>query len=298
MRPDGPSSLNAVLWTASGVRLRRRVSRPGDLDWLFLPGGPGMGSESLSELVDAVDVPGSSWMVDLPGDGSNVDAPGAPADPYSVWPQVLLEAARAVAHPVFVGHSTGGEYLLSTPALAACAEGLVLISSAPDASWMALFDEMVRDNPLPGVERATARYESDSTDENLRAVAVESAPWNFTGQSVARGAEMLARMPYNARAAQWSDSNFDRSYRAAWWPTAMPTLVVSGSADRIVAQSLWQAERFHTRNVIWRVIAEAGHFPWIEQPAAVRDAFAAVAQRISIRRDPPVRDGTCAPPPG
>ncbi|WP_259593090.1 hypothetical protein [Mycobacterium shottsii] len=32
--------------------------------------------------------------------------------------------------------------------------------------------------------------------------------------------------------------------------------------------------------MIRRVIAEAGHFPWIEQPVAVRDAFTEVAQRI------------------
>ncbi|EUA07894.1 hypothetical protein I545_6382 [Mycobacterium kansasii 662] len=44
------------------------------MNWLFLPGGPGIGSESLHELVDTVDVPGCSWMVDLPGDGSNVNA--------------------------------------------------------------------------------------------------------------------------------------------------------------------------------------------------------------------------------
>lgn len=274
-----------VHWTPSGVRLRCRIRRAGDLNWLFLPGGPGIGSESLCELIDAVDVAGSSWMVDLPGDGSNVDAPGAPGNPYTLWPQVLLEAARAVAHPVFVGHSTGGEYLLSTPALATCLEGLVLISTAPDASWMPVFEEMARNNPLSGVEKAAARYKSEPTDESLRAVAVESAPWNFTDQGVAKGAEILARMPYNTRAAQWSDENFDRSYQTTWWPTTMPTLIVSGSADRIVTQSLWHSERFHTQNVIWRVIAEAGHFPWIEQPAAVRAAFAAVTQRISTHRD-------------
>src|SRR3954468_23265741 len=143
-------------WTQSGVRLRLRHDRAGDMNWLFLPGGPGIGSESLHELVDTVDVPGRAWLVDLPGDGSNVGAPGAPADPYSVWPQVLLEAAQAVDHPVYVGHSTGGEYL-----------------------------------------------------------------------------------------------HFDRDYQLAWWPTTLPTLIVSGSADRIVTQSLWQANRFQTDNVIW-----------------------------------------------
>jgi hypothetical protein len=30
----------------------------------------------------------------------------------------------------------------------------------------------------------------------------------------------------------------------------LPTLIVSGAADRIVTQSLWQANRFHTENII------------------------------------------------
>jgi hypothetical protein len=52
-----------------------------------------MGSESLLNLVDSLDVPGTCWLVDLPGDGSNTNPPGAGADPYSGWPQVLIEAA-------------------------------------------------------------------------------------------------------------------------------------------------------------------------------------------------------------
>lgn len=272
-------------WTRSGVRLRLRHHRsgPGDLNWLFLPGGPGIGSESLHELVDALDVPGSRWLVDLPGDGSNIGAPGAPDDPYQLWPQVLLEAAESVDRPVYVGHSTGGEYLLSTPELATRLVGLVLISTAPDASWMPVYEAMVAEHPLPGVRTATARYESDPTNENLRDVAVESAPWNFLESRVGAGKEMLSRMPYNQDAVAWSAENFDRAYRSAWWPTSLPTLIVSGSEDRIVTQSLWQPSRFRTANVIWRVIADAGHFPWVEQPAAVRDAFGALARAIAYQ---------------
>jgi pimeloyl-ACP methyl ester carboxylesterase len=301
--------MEQVMWTRSGVRLRLRESRAGDLNWLFLPGGPGIGSESLQELIDATDVPGHTWLVDLPGDGNNINAPGAPPDPYRLWPQVLLEAAQAVANPVYVGHSTGGQYLLSTPALAGHLAGLALISSAPDASWMPVFEEMVANHPLPGVERAPemaretackkacetafeiafeivrARYESEPTAENLRALSVESAPWNFVGDAVATGAELLARMPYNQDAVQFSAQNFDRDYELAWWPTTLPTLIVSGSKDRIVTQSLWRAKRFQTENVSWHVIPEAGHFPWIEQPVAVRDAFAELARRVLQSRN-------------
>jgi pimeloyl-ACP methyl ester carboxylesterase len=266
-----------VRWTPSGVRLRARTRRPGGLDWLFLPGGPGIGSESLHELVDAVGVPGTSWLVDLPGDGSNVDAPGAPADPYSVWPAVVVEAARAVERPVFTGHSTGGMYLLSTPELEPLLEGLVLLSTAPNADWLPVFLAMTARDPLPLVEAATRIYESEPTAANLRDVAVHSAPWDFTPASVDAGADLLGRMPYNGAAVAWSDDHFDHTYTATWWPRRLPTLIISGSEDRIVTQRLWDDARFQGPHVLRRRIDGGAHFPWIDRPDTVRAAFAELA---------------------
>ncbi len=112
VRPP-PANIAAILRTAgqelftrSGGRLRQRSQRPGDLNWLLLAGGPGIGSESLHELAGAPNVPGSIWMVDLPGGGSNLDPPGAPADTFFM----LADGAS----PIYVRRSTGGMYLLST----------------------------------------------------------------------------------------------------------------------------------------------------------------------------------------
>lgn len=79
-------------WTASGVRLRQVTAGEGRGNWLFVPGGPGLGSESLLGLVRAAQVPGAAWLVDLPGDGSNRGLPGLPAEPYTHWPGALAEA--------------------------------------------------------------------------------------------------------------------------------------------------------------------------------------------------------------
>ena len=72
-----------------------------------------MTSESLADLIADLGLPGTCWLVDLPGDGSNTTPLGAPTNPYALWPRVFLEAVDAVSNPVAVGHSTGGEYLLS-----------------------------------------------------------------------------------------------------------------------------------------------------------------------------------------
>jgi pimeloyl-ACP methyl ester carboxylesterase len=263
--------------TRSEVRLRQRRAGTGP-DWFFLPGGPGIGSESLHELGDALDVPGSIWMVDLPGDGSNtVDAP----DPYSRWPGVLLEAIERSARPIFVGHSTGGMYLLSVPELENKLAGLVLISSAPDASWRPAFAAMCARHPLPAVAAASAAYEAHRTAANLRALCVASAEWNFGAHAVARGRELLGRMPYNVDACEWSARAFDDVYAARWWPAALPTLIVSGSEDRIVDQSLWDRPRYRGAHVLHRRITGGAHFPWIEEPAQVAAAFRELATRVA-----------------
>ena len=269
-----------VLFTPSGVRLRQHSQRPGALHWLLLPGGPGIGSESLDELAAALRVPGTIWLVDLPGDGSNRTAPGMASDPFTAWPQVLIEAADAVPNPVYVGHSTGGMYLLATPKLASRVLGLALLDTAPDAAWHAEFVAMTQRDPLPEVERATAIYEQDPRDENIAAIAVASAAWNFTPPGLAAGRELLARMPYNSAAVAWSDAHFDHIYKAVWWPDAIPVLVLAGADDRIVWQGGWHESRFHTPNALFRRISDGGHFPWIENPAAVSAAFDELAGRI------------------
>jgi len=265
-------------YTPSGVRMRLHTSRPGPLNWLLLPDGPGIGSESLQELADALDVPGSVWLVDLPGDGSNTDA--GHEDPFAAWPQVLLEAAQAVPNAVYAGHSTGGMYLLATPALQGHIRGLVLLDTAPDCRWHAEYLEMTRRHSLPGFDEAIAAYGDDPSIENLRALAVASAEWNFTQAGLSAGRDLLSRMPYNSAAVEWSDAHFDHVYRAQWWPTNIPVLRLYGDSDRIVSQRAWQDARFETPNLIARAIPGAGHFPWIENPQAVAAAFREFATRL------------------
>lgn len=247
-----------------------RRDTPGPLTWLFLPGGPGLGSQSLAGLVDAAAVPGRSLLVDLPGDGSNL-VPGA--DPYAEWPGVLLEALDGLSDVVFVGHSTGGMYLLSVPELEARLKGLVLVSSAPHAGWTADFAAMTAAHPLPAVDEAAAAYEAAPTDAALERLAVASAPWNFTAEGVDAGAALLTGLPYNRAAVDWSAAHFDATYAASWWPVTVPTLIVSGAEDRIVTQALWDEPRFQGANVTRRTIDGGAHFPWVERPDAVRAAF-------------------------
>ncbi|WP_345779024.1 alpha/beta fold hydrolase [Lysobacter sp. S4-A87] len=91
-------------------------------------------------------------------------------------------------------------------------------------------------------------------------------------------------MPYNSAAVEWSDAHFDQTYEALWWPTGIPVLRLWGANDRIVSQRAWSAAGFNWPNVMVREIPGAGHFPWIEDPAAVREAFREIALAVLAPR--------------
>ena len=268
--------------TPSGVRLRRHSQREGPFNWLLLPGGPGIGSESLIELADVMEVPGarSGWWI-CQGDGSNRNAPGAPANPFAQWPQVLVEAAQALPNAVFLGHSTGGMYLLGTPEVEKHICGLVLVDTAPDASWNPRFVAMTESDPLPEVAAAAAVYEADRRDENIAAIAVASAPWNFSSAGLKAGRALLARMPYNSAAVDWSDTHFDHVYSARWWPQTLPVLVAAGAEDRILWQGGWDEPRFHGANVEFAKISGGGHFLWTENAAEISRVFNLFSLRLT-----------------
>lgn len=280
------------LWTRSGVRLQQVFSGPGRWNWLFVPGGPGVGSESLQGLVDVLAVPGSGWLVDLPGDGSNITpAGGGPnhipaADPYAQWPGVLLEAAQALTDVVLVGHSTGGMFALSVPELEKHLAGVALVSSAPHAGWRAAFIDYAQRNPLPAVDQAGEDYARQPDESNLRALTLAAAPWNFTVAGVEAGRKVLAGLAYNPAAVTWAEEHFDDVYRAQWTPRDIPALIVGGAEDSIVTQGLWdEAPGFNRSNVLRRTIAGASHFPWVENPSEVTAAFADFVEALAMSRD-------------
>jgi len=195
-----------------------------------------------------------------------------------------VEAAQALEEVVMVGHSTGGMFMLSVPALEAHLVGMVLVSSAPDARWREAFHAYARDHALPGVDTAAAAYARAPGADTLRALTLAAADWNFTLAGLHKGRALLEDLPYCHEAVAWADAHFDASYRARWTPTRLPTLLLSGAEDHIVDQRLWsEAPGFSGPHVQQRWIADAGHFPWIEQPEAIRAALTEFHQQLERR---------------
>lgn len=210
------------------------------------------------------------WRLDLPGDGSNT------ASHFSHWSSALIEAVGQFKHVIVVAHSTGGMYVLSIPQLEGLLDGLILLDSAPNADWQISFGQMVNDCPIPELEVLHEKHRQSPSNETLKKLTVASAPYLFTKKGLAVGIKMLESLPYNHEACQWSEQHFDQSYQAKWVPQTIPTLILCGDQDRITPPRLFaEAEQFHRDNIEIKLIKDAGHFPWIENPADIAEAFKA-----------------------
>lgn len=261
------------LWTTLKARLqfiKSHANKP--FNWLFLPGGPGLGSESLNGLTQLLELPGTSWYLDLPGDGSNTTVNDSQF--FSHWSAALLEAVEALDKVILVAHSTGGMYALATPALERSLVGLVLIDSAPNASWQQHFINYAKEHPLPEVGSLQKIYMENPNDDVLRQLTIASAPYLFTGEGLKKDISFLASLPINYRTCEWSAQHFDTVYKAKWIPKNIPTLILGGDNDHVTPLNLFtETSDFQRKNILIREIKNAGHFPWIESPEQIISVF-------------------------
>ncbi len=262
-------------WTPSGARLGLfKKDHDSKTNWIFLPGGPGLGSESLHTLIEGlIELPGSMWCLDLPGDGSNVLHNGVKLDISNSF-VALEEATSHFNKPILVAHSTGGMYALSIPSLKKYLAGIILMGAAPDKTWQVSFIEHIKNNPIPGIHTLEKAYRSNPCFETLRDNTVAFAPYLFTDRGVAAGISLLEKLPYNFSAVEWSAKYFDEMYEAKWYPENLPALIFTGAQDKIVPLRFFlKDQRFKGKNTIIRDIPEAGHYPWVERADAVKELF-------------------------
>jgi pimeloyl-ACP methyl ester carboxylesterase len=165
-------------------------------------------------------------------------------------------------------------FALSLPEIEGSLEGLILMDSAPSAEWQALFAEVIKSFPVPELDILQRKYIEAPSNNTLKALTLASAPYLFTKKGQEDGIEMLRDLPYNYEVCQWSEENFDRTYRCKWIPQIIPTLIMNGEVDMITPQKLFSEKKeWHRSNIIFKSIKNAGHFPWIENPQSVIDAF-------------------------
>lgn len=269
-------------WTLNGGRLQNQSCyKNSEINWIFLPGGPGLGSESLADLTQLLrdKIPGAIWHFDFPNDGSNI----LDNKPISNWRSSLIQAITSLEKVVLVAHSSSGMYAQTMPELEKLLYGLVLIGSAPDASWQKIFEKYCEKNPDAMITKTEKEYIQNPNNETLRKLLIVSAKNCFvTEKSLKKGKKLFKRIPINSVASDQALKSFDpKKYQATWIPQIINTLIIAGSLDHITPLTLFQKnKKYQRKNISLQEISGAGHYPWFENPDEVVDVFQEFSRKL------------------
>lgn len=260
------------LWTAHNARLQLMSTRAGKMyHWLFLPGGPGLGSEYFTGLTRLLNVPGCIWHLDLPGNGSNKRDNGP--ETYEKWTEILIEAVRALDSVILVAHSVGGMFALKCPELEKELKGLILLNTSPSSIHMEISREIGKEKQLPDRAESLQHYLQAPSEEAMRQYCRESVPYWFTPQTWQTGRKMVEDIPLNDQAYQ-AGTALLADYRALWVPQQLKTLIVMGTHDFVTPPCVFEdCPSFHRPHIWLHTIPQAGHFCWVEEPKQVAQAF-------------------------
>jgi pimeloyl-ACP methyl ester carboxylesterase len=230
-----------------------------------LPGGPGMGSESLIELIHALEIDAPLYRVDLPDDGKNIIGQSIS---LQRWQQSILEISNYFGQVIWTGHSFGGMLLQTIPELESMCQALVLMNTAPDNFWYSTFSDRASKLALPNISVLKKTFMDTPNDEHYKAYMLNSLSYYFIHQGLFAGLKLFQRLPFNHLPYLWALKAFHPVYRAKWTPQ-IPCLILTSSEDHMTPKDLFKAPKYHTDNFMHVNIPKAGHFPWIEQPELV-----------------------------
>jgi pimeloyl-ACP methyl ester carboxylesterase len=252
------------------------------VNWLFLPGGPGVDSECMLELTKHLRIPGNCWLIDLPFNGTNQPYEFTSNKVYEHWPDYLVSAVKNFKNPILVGHSFGGFFPLFVPELEDLLKGFVILNSVPTMDSH-LFAQCSKDKDLPPLDSYRSAFVNTPTIDTLKALYRAEAPYFFAPEDMAKGIDtIIDRLVYCLPTEHWFYTEGATVFKTIRWvPQKVPTLILGGENDCITPLEIFiQDKRFDRDNIEICNIPNAGHFPWLEEPQVMNIKFAAFAREI------------------
>lgn len=258
--------------TKLGARLELIRTMSGkNYNWVFIPAF-GLSSDSLSELTKCLHLPGSMWYFTFPGTETKTTKIETN---FLKWPNVIIEVTQILDNVILVAHSQSAMYLLTIPDLEQYLTGIALMGAAPNIYYIKEVEKYIKKHPLPEADRLAEVYERNKNNRNLKKLIIASAPYCFTKKGLKKGLSFLGSITCNYKVEEYVSKNFVPHYKARWIPKHIAALIFTGNNDYITPLRFFEKSPEYQRpNILLKKIKNAAHYPWIENPTEVANAFA------------------------
>jgi len=227
--------------------------------WIFLPGGPGLGSAYLEPLCISLNLPGTTLLVDFPKDGANTEG----LLNFAYWKKGLIDLISNCKNPVLVTHSFSGMFALDTPELEPYLTGLVLMNTTTRNTFFEYVGKMQNLHQLPDLVPAAAEYHLSPSSETYKAFWNTYKYYCFTTEELTLGEQMISLFTFNSSSYHYAIEHFYVDYQYHWQPK-IPTLTIASEKDFICPPAIFTEDKiFQQDHILNKIISQAGHCPWI-----------------------------------
>ncbi|MCL9683987.1 alpha/beta fold hydrolase [Legionella maioricensis] len=256
-------------YTSYGYRINQITTGSG-YNWLFLPGGPGLGSEYLIEFCKKLALPGSILLLDFPRDGTNTQ--GQLGIKY--WQDGLIALLKTYNNPILVTHSFSGMFSLNMPEIESYLSGLVLMNTTTANSFFQHVSVMREKYNLPDLVPAASEYHLNPTNETYKQFWNTYKHYCFTPEEMLKGEQMIPLFAFNNAAYYEAIEHFYPDYSCKWSPRRIPAMTIASEYDFICPPQIFMENKhFQSQNIMNKVVDKAGHCPWIAHFEQVQDFF-------------------------
>lgn len=257
------------MFTTYGYKINLIDSGDG-FNWLFLPGGPGLGSEYLEDFCAKLDLPGSKYLVDFPMDGSNTEG----KLDILHWKNGLIDLCKKFGNVILVTHSFSGMFVLSIPEIEKFVKGVVFMNTTIADTFFTHIENSKKRFNLPDLTDSLTKYHNNPTHEELKSYWEVYKYYCHTKQELTEGEKLGKKYIMNNVSYNFGIANFYPNYKAQWAPSTIPALTITSEQDYICPPDIFTMdERFTKENIMNVVITNAGHVPWLLHFDKIQSAF-------------------------
>jgi pimeloyl-ACP methyl ester carboxylesterase len=237
-----------------------------------LPGGPGLGADTLAgleELANSFNV----FLVDPPGTGGKklVERPTYDDLLYENW----LEVCSVQGSKILVGHSFGGiqavDIFLKDPTQFSA---IILVAAPFSPETFAGMDKQYQKLITPGLKASEDNFYKNPTDENYANWFSKYCSLCFIDSNIDRGARLFRSDNISGESFMGASDEMTKRYDelVKMKNYEVPKLFISGEKDLLVLPELSKKDA-EAGGFKFEIIDNAGHFVFFDQPLKVHDSI-------------------------